>query len=107
MPELPKALQQAYADAFAKPETDIPVGRTVVCDFCSVDYTDRPEIGGFIFTAKGCCPTCAPNLLRQIARYREEKFITAICAGDMSFADFIRATRGPDASIKVTTGGFG
>ena len=28
------------------------VGRTVICDDCGADYTDRPDTGGLVFQSK-------------------------------------------------------
>jgi hypothetical protein len=94
-------LDKAWDKAFANPGEKVPVGRTVVCDICSADWTDRPEPGGFLFGSYGVCPDCAVEFLRGVKKHREERFITAMCGGE-SFADFIRALRGPDAFIRVT-----
>jgi hypothetical protein len=95
-------MDKAWADAFDRPGEAIPVGRNVVCDICDQDWTDRPESGGFLFISKAYCPDCAVEGLRTIKKYREERYIRALC-GDESFADFVRRMRGPDAFIRVTT----
>ena len=46
-----KALEAAWDRAFAKPGEDVPVGRAVVCDVCSGDWTERRESGGFLFSS--------------------------------------------------------
>jgi hypothetical protein len=97
-----KALDEAWEKAFANPGELVPVGRAVVCDVCSDDWTDRPESGGFLFGSYGYCPKCAVEGLEEIKKYREERFIRAFCGEGESFADFIRRMRGPDAGIRVT-----
>lgn len=82
----------------------IPVGRKVLCDFCDTDLTDGPRTGGFLFESKGVGPCCAQQREASIRGYGEEKFIRARCPAGTSFADWIRAMRGPDAAIRVTPG---
>lgn len=96
-------LDKKFAEAYARPGEKIPVGRDVVCDDCDADWTDRPESGGILFESKGICPDCTPAWLKSIARYHEERFIRGRCPADLSFADWIREIRGPDAFIRVTS----
>jgi hypothetical protein len=98
-----KKLDEAWKDAFDHPGEKFPIGRAVVCDICDGDWTDRPEPGGFLFTSKAYCPDCAVEGLRTIKKYKEERYIVAMC-GQESFADFVRRMRGPDAFIRVTVG---
>ena len=79
----------------------IPLNDFVVCDSCNVDWTARPESGGFIFGSYAYCPECAPRMLASIQRYGEERYIKASCPLDKSFADFCRDYRGPDATIQI------
>lgn len=78
------------------------LGRIVVCDVCSVDYTDDPASGGFLFGSYAYCPPCAVKAWPAIEKYAEQHFIKARCPDGQSFADFVRALRGPDAQIRVT-----
>ena len=39
-------LKQAWDAAYENQGEAIPVGDIVVCDDCSVDYTNRPDSGG-------------------------------------------------------------
>jgi hypothetical protein len=97
-----KPLDETWKAAFETPGEKIPVGRTVLCDVCDKDWTDRPEPGGFLFGSYAYCPDCAVQGLRDIRKHREEHRIVALC-GSESFADFVRRMRGPDAFIRVTT----
>lgn len=89
----PDSLNDAWDKAFASPGTPVDIGDTVVCDVCDEDYTQRPDIGGFIFGSYAYCPTCATKHLPDIVRAMEETAIKARCPADQSFADFIRAYR--------------
>ena len=95
-------LAKKWDAAFDHPGEKIPVGRDVVCDICDKDWTDDPRSGGFLFVSKAYCPDCAVEGLRTIKRYKEERYIRAVCKPDESFADFVRNLRGPDAFIRVT-----
>jgi hypothetical protein len=86
------------ADDISQP---VEVGRTVLCDVCNDDYTDRPESGGFIFGSYAYCPVCATAHLPRIQRYGEEGHVRAVCPEGMSFADFVRDYRGEGATIRV------
>jgi hypothetical protein len=97
-------MERKWDEAFANPGEAIPVGDIVLCDDCSVDYTNRPDSGGFIFQSKAICPACAPRWRRLIALYGEQHFIKSVCAEGVTFAAFVRAWRGPNATIRVTRG---
>jgi hypothetical protein len=97
-------LEKKWDAAFERPGEKIPVGRDVICDLCSEDWTDRPESGGFLFVSTGVCPDCAPDFMRGIIKYKEQEHIRGRCPKDQSFADWIREIRGPDAFIRVTRG---
>lgn len=97
-----KALEAAWDRAFAEPGEFQPVGRAVVCDVCSGDWTDRPESGGFLFSSYAYCPDCAAEGLKTIRKYNEERYILARCPAGESYADFVRRLRGPKAGIRVT-----
>lgn len=107
IPPIPIRQQEmaaAYAKAYENPGTEIPVGRIVLCDDCNADWTDRPEPGGILFQSKAICPDCTPKWLKSTAKYKEERFIRARCPPAMSFADWVRELRGPDAHIVVRSG---
>ena len=71
-------MERKWDEAFANPGEAIPVGDIVLCDDCSVDYTNRPDSGGFIFQSKAICPVCAPRWRRLIALYGEQHFIKSV-----------------------------
>lgn len=81
-------------------ETIIYIGRTVTCDVCNEDWTDRPESGGFLFDSYAYCPDCAVIQLPTIQRYHEESHIKARCPSDQSFADWCRCLRNGEHTIK-------
>jgi len=71
----------------------IPIGDTVICDFCSADFTRRPDLGAFIHHGYAVCPKCAE-------RVKPGKRDVLPKPGE-SFADFILRVRGPFAGIEV------
>lgn len=79
------------------------MGEIVVCDICDRDYTNQPETGGFIFGSYAYCPACADHGLRNIAKYREERFIKARAKPDERFCDFVLRWRGGNNTISVIT----
>jgi len=79
----------------------IPVGRVVECDWCGVDFTTSDRSGGLIFGSYATCPDCAPRVLADAEKYGEQAHIRARCAEGQSFADFVRAYRGPGATIRI------
>lgn len=82
----------------------IPVGDTVLCDFCDTDLTADPRSGGFLFESKAVGPCCAAQREVSIRGYGEQRFIRARCPEGISFADWVRGLRGPGAAIRVTPG---
>jgi len=85
----------------------IPVDRTVICDCCGENVTDDPRAGGLTFNGLGgtwaAGPCCAK---REEPRLRASGTpVAGRCPERVSFADRVRAMRGPDASIKVTRRG--
>ena len=99
-----KEMQDAWDKAMREPGQKVSVGDMVVCDSCSADCTDSSASGGIIFQSKAICPTCAPKWVGDAVRYNEMFLIRAECPIGQSFADFVRAYRGPDAYIRVTVG---
>ena len=93
---------QAARDALNAGQTGtFPLGRNVLCDVCDTDLTDDPRTGGFMFGSYAYGPCCAERQLITIRRYGEEWNIRARCPEGVSFADWIRSLRGPDAGITV------
>jgi hypothetical protein len=82
----------------------IPLGDTVLCDDCDGDYTASNLTGGILFQSKALGPCCAPKWEVQARKYGEERFIRGRCPEDVSFADWVRGLRGPDAAIVITPG---
>jgi len=82
-------------------ETITHLGALVLCDWCNEDWTSSDQSGGFIFGAKATCPNCAPGLEADAKRFNELDHIKARCPADMSFADWVREGRGPDAKVEV------
>lgn len=81
----------------------MPLGRTVICDWCGEDWTDQPESGGFMFQRKAACPTCDPIIRASAAEHGEGHFISKECPANVSFADWVRQERGPNATVQVIT----
>lgn len=81
--------------------TVIDVSRTVMCDLCNVEYFDSDEKGGFVFANKGVCPRCAPEFMKTILLFGEEKFIEAECPSGKTFSSFIVEFRGGNNTAKI------
>ena len=82
----------------------VPVGDTVLCDDCDTEYTTSAKSGGILFQSKALGPCCAAKWEDSARRYGEEHFIRGRCPEGISFADWVRGLRGPDAAITVTPG---
>ncbi len=66
-------------------------GNQVICDGCSVDWTDRSESGGvYGIETKAFCPDCVPRIEALVKQYGEEDHIYARCPPGKSFADWVR-----------------
>ena len=78
-----------------------PIGDLVVCDICGEDFTNSPASGGIIFGSNAYCPQCSDRMLPTIAS--EAQHIQAKCPQGVSFADFVRDYRGPNAGIHFCT----
>ena len=72
---------------------NIDPGDTVLCDLCNMDYTNSDEPGGFLFSGKAVCPKCAPNFMKSVKMYGEQKYIKAIAKMNESFRDFVYRIR--------------
>src|SRR5258708_26157551 len=80
----------------------IPIGNIVVCDQCDIDYTSRDDRGGIILGSNAFSPSCTPKMLAAVARHREEHYIRARRHAHQSFADFVRQSPIPEASVRIT-----
>jgi len=69
---------------------NVDMGRQVLCDSCSKDFTDLPDEGGIQFQSKAICPECTPRWHARAVQYGETKFIRAICPDGVRFADWVR-----------------
>lgn len=96
-------IHEAAAAAIGAGTGSVPLGHTVLCDACDTDLTDDPRSGGYLFGSYGYGPCCAEQRLVTIRGYGEEWNIRARCPEGVSFADWIRGLRGPDAAITVRT----
>lgn len=72
---------------------NIDPGDTVLCDLCNEDYTNSDQPGGFLFSGKAVCPECAPDFMKSVVKYKEEKFIKAVAKPGESFRDFVYRIR--------------
>jgi len=98
-------IHKAYFDALdAGGPAEIPVGRVVLCDACDTDLTDDPRSGGYLFGTYAYGPCCADERLKSIRGYGEEWNIRARCPEGVSFADWVRDMRGPEAAIVIKPG---
>ena len=71
---------------------ELNVGDMVSCDSCNEDYTNSPEVGGVLFSRTAVCPKCAPRLIANAKKYREEKYLTFPNEGE-SFYEFVLRIR--------------
>lgn len=98
-------IHKAYAEGLdSGADFSVPVGRTVLCDIDDTDLTDDPRSGGYMFGSYAVGPCCVERHEETVRGYHEEDFIIVRCPEGVSFADWIRELRGPDAAIKVTHG---
>lgn len=98
-------IHRKYADALASGEPAvIPVGRDVLCDSDDTDLTDDPRSGGYLFGSYAIGPCCAERHEAMVRGHGEEWNIRARCPEGVTFADWIRDLRGPDAAITITPG---
>lgn len=79
----------------------IDIGRQVICDSCSKDYTDLPDKGGILFGSKAICPECTPTWKSRASHFGEESFIKGECLPTQSFADWVRELRGGNNTLTV------
>lgn len=95
--------RDVWAAAFNQPGTPQSLGRIVICDRCDGDWTDRPESGGLIVGSHANCPDCEAAVRAGLKDFGEEH-LAVLCLPGISFADWVRALRGPQAFVKVTLG---
>jgi hypothetical protein len=104
MPDI-HPVHQAYAEALASGEPAvIPLGGTVLCDIDDTDLTGDPRSGGYLFGSYAVGPCCVIRHEAMVRGYGEEWNIRARCPEGVSFADWVRGMRGPDAVIRITPG---
>lgn len=65
----------------------------VMCDSCGKDFTGSNESGGFLFMSNAICPDCQEWYLKNIKKYKEEKYIKGYCPENMSFYDWVLSIR--------------
>jgi len=95
-------LSDAISAALRAGAGEVRLGGTVPCDFCDADLTADPRPGGFLFQSKAVGPCCADRALARIKGHGEERYIRAYCPASVSFADWVRELRGPDARVRVS-----
>jgi hypothetical protein len=72
----------------------IDVGETVLCDYCNTDYTNDDETtGGILFSGHAVCPLCLNETMKNIKKYREERFIQLVAKEDETFRNFVYRIR--------------
>ena len=71
----------------------VDVGDDVICDYCSEDFTNSNQVGGFILSGDAICPNCAERTWKLLKKHNEERYLKAICKENESFADFVRNYR--------------
>lgn len=72
---------------------NIDPGDTVLCDLCNKDYTLDKTVGGFLFSGKAVCPDCAPEFMKSVKLYNEERFIVSEARPNETFRDFVYRIR--------------
>ena len=82
--------------------TKIDIGETVQCDFCSADFTDSSETGGFLFGTYGTCPHCVGRMMKTIERCNETHLIRERAREGETFRAFIKRVRGGNNTIVMT-----
>lgn len=71
----------------------IKPGLKVLCDLCNEDYTNSDLVGGILFSGKAVCPKCAPDFIRMVKRYKEQRFIKSQAKEGETFKDFVYRIR--------------
>ena len=80
------------------------IGDTVQCDVCGEEYPSTNKTsGGFLFSSYAYCPKCAPEALKRIKEYREDRYIREYCPTGMSFHNWVMKLRGGDNTVKIIT----
>jgi hypothetical protein len=97
----PDEFRRAQDEAFANGGA-VPVGDLVLCDIDSTDLTADTRSGGYMFGSYAVGPCCAEGHEARVRGCGEQWNIRARCPEGVSFADWVRAMRGPDAAFTVT-----
>lgn len=97
------SIDPLWDEAARNPGKVIDISRRVACDECGDEYTDSKGSGGFIWLNRATCPKCANNVLQVLPTQKLKRLLNTawLCPSEMSFADFVREVRGPNATIKV------
>lgn len=65
------------------------IGRTVLCDLCNEDYTDKLDTGGCLVDSYACCPECTKKM--QTDANAEDPFmLNDVCPNGVPFAIWVR-----------------
>jgi hypothetical protein len=83
---------------------EFDIGNLVLCDLCDKDYTFSDATGGFVFESKGVCPDCAPEFMKKIEKYHEQRFIRGVAGANEPYRDFILRMRGGNNKITISGG---
>ena len=78
-------------------------GRTVVCEACGADWTDRPDTGGFMYDDHPVGPCCARRLGDRARGTGNPDRIWGRCPPGRSFASWIRELRGQPGQAAAAT----
>ena len=92
--------KEKWAKAEANPGTKIPLGDSVLCDFCNKDWTGNLATGGFVVHGYATCPDCAEGTYKNLEKFDELAYIETTCEPGETFAQMVLRYRGPDAYIK-------
>lgn len=85
-------------------QTQYNLGDVVLCDLCNQDYThDQGSFGGFVFSGKAVCPSCADRFEARVKQHNEDRYIECRAEAGETFADFIRRYRGGPATMTITS----
>jgi hypothetical protein len=95
--EFRRAQDEALANGGA-----VPAGDLVLCDIDSTDLTGDSRSGGYMFGSYAVGPCCAQAHEARVRGNGEQWNILSRCPDGVSFADWVREMRGPDAVFKVT-----
>lgn len=64
----------------------------IICDSCSVDYTNSDLTGGVLFNKSAYCPNCSSRIIASAKKYGEEKYLIYPDANE-TFREFVYKMR--------------